>query len=258
MYLSKLHKIAKQPANLLIDNIRKAAREHDRTNPLKLYKTIVERGFLKPDEHQLAAVGRMDKLFEKIENQKHPVQATIKNLNAPKKQEGFFSRLFKPSDKAVKQADLVYALEAKDLHDTEGETISDPSITGMYIYGDVGCGKTMMMDLFYECLKRNNQVGNVRRLHFNKFMLDCHRRLHKIKQNAPPRNHKDVYKPYDVIPPLADELMRDGWVLCFDEFQVVDIADAMIIRRLFTELWKRGMILITTGNRKQTDLYRKK
>ena len=254
MYLSKLRQISKQPANLLIDNIRKAAHEQERCNPLTLYKTIVERGCLKPDDHQLEAVERLDELFHTIEKQARPIQAKVSNSKEQKK-EGFFSRLFKPSDKAVRQSDLVYALETKDMHDMEADKISDPSIAGMYIYGDVGCGKTMLMDLFYECLDRNNRVGGVKRLHFNKFMVDCHKRLHRIKQNAPPRNAKDVYKPFDVIPPLAEELVRESWILCFDEFQVTDIADAMIIRRLFTELWKRGMILITTGNRKQTDLY---
>jgi predicted ATPase len=85
MYLSKLRQISKQPANLLIDNIRKAAREQDRCNPLSLYKTIVERGCLKPDAHQLEAVARLDNLFQTIEKQARPVQAKVTNSKEEKK-----------------------------------------------------------------------------------------------------------------------------------------------------------------------------
>jgi len=258
MYLSRrVFASRKATGTLLIDKIRGAARESDKTTPIKLYTKIVEQGILHEDAHQHSVVERLDAVHNQIESQRGPRGAQVIDTN-PKESTsvgGFFANLFKPSDKAIKQGDLVYALEAKSHNDQEKIKLSDPTIPGIYLHGDVGCGKTLLMDLTYECLKHNGAVHGVRRLHFNKFMLDCHRRLHRIKQ-AVPKNRSDSYKPYDVIPPLADELMKEGWVICFDEFQVTDIADAMIIRRLFFELWKRGMVLICTGNRRPDDLYK--
>jgi len=257
MYLSRIVLARKATGNLLIDNIRAIAREKPRVSPLPLYEEIVKRGVLHEDSHQHTVVEQLDKFHRDIEFQRGARQAQVVDTT-PKKKSGGFGGLFdifKPSDKAVKQADLVYALDVKEQDQIEQNKLSDPGIVGMYLHGDVGCGKTLLMDLTYECLKHNGAVRGVRRLHFNKFMLDCHRRMHKIKQKIA-QNTSGRYQPFDVIPPLADELMQDGWVICFDEFQVTDIADAMIIRRLFFELWRRGMVLICTGNRKPDDLYK--
>lgn len=92
---------------------------------------------------------------------------------------------------------------------------------GLYLYGDVGSGKTMLMDLFYDTLP--NSVRSKTRIHFHNFMQDVHRRLHRMKME----HGNDV----DAVPFVAADIAEHGNVLCFDEFQCTDVADAMILRR---------------------------
>ncbi|KAJ1647038.1 ATPase [Dispira simplex] len=114
----------------------------------------------------------------------------------------------------------------------------------LYLYGDVGTGKTMLMDLLYNTLK----VEKKKRIHFHSFMLDVHQRIQRYRITAGSQS--------DFIPIVANDLASESSVLCFDEFQVTDIVDAMILRRLFTELFDRGVVVITTSNRHPDDLYK--
>ncbi|CAM9355328.1 unnamed protein product [Discosporangium mesarthrocarpum] len=111
------------------------------------------------------------------------------------------------------------------------------------MYGGVGTGKTFMMDLFYQ----ESTVKKKRRVHFVDFMLDVHERMHSCRQRGVTGDAM-VYN-------VTEELLEQGWLLCFDEMQVTDIADAMIIRQVFAQLWSRGAVVVATSNRPPKRLY---
>ncbi|WP_028033780.1 cell division protein ZapE [Chelativorans sp. J32] len=121
-------------------------------------------------------------------------------------------------------------------------------VTGLYVFGGVGRGKTMLMDLFFELVP----VRGKRRVHFNAFMADVHDRIARHRAALKTGEARGT----DPIPPVAAALAREAWVLCFDEFSVTDIADAMILSRLFSALFAEGVVLVATSNVAPDELYR--
>ena len=119
---------------------------------------------------------------------------------------------------------------------------------GGYMYGGPGCGKTFCMDLAYACLPGTDGVDK-KREHFHSFMLATHHALHKLGKSGGDSSR-------DTVALYASEIAKTATVLCLDEFQVTDVADAMIIRRLLDQLWARGVTLVTTSNRAPDDLYK--
>jgi cell division protein ZapE len=125
---------------------------------------------------------------------------------------------------------------------------ADTALKGIYIWGDVGRGKTMLMDLFFA----GCPVERKRRTHFHAFMLDVHERLRSYRNKL---KYGDIPNG-DPIHLTADDLAEEAWVLCFDEFHVTDIADAMILGRLFARLFERGVVVVATSNVEPSELYR--
>jgi predicted ATPase len=128
-------------------------------------------------------------------------------------------------------------------------------LRGLYIHGPVGSGKTMLMDmLFHHC-----NIEQKRRVHFHEFLLEVHRRIHEHKQmllqTVGQERHINFTSGRDSIRYVAEQISKEAKLFCFDEFQVTDICDALILTKLFNVLWSRGTILIATSNRPPTDLY---
>ncbi|RYH15027.1 cell division protein ZapE [archaeon] len=174
-------------------------------------------------------------------------------------------RLIKLMDK-LKNAAEVFPFErfqsAQNIV-SSGDTVSEeaknfaniPRLRGLYMYGSVGVGKTMLMDLFFNTC----HVKQKRRVHFHQFMLDVHRRMHEHKQSllhaVGKERHIQTDAAHDSIAIVAKAIAQEAHLLCFDEFQVTDICDAVILTKLFGTLWSCGTVVFATSNRAPSELY---
>lgn len=187
--------------------------------PMQRYQTLIDDGMLQPDPAQADVIAHLQRL--------HDALAVDDTKTSAPTGGGLLSRLGK-----------IFGQSAPSARSTP------PGIRGLYIHGPVGRGKSMVMDLFFE----GAPVTNKRRVHFHAFMQEVHGRLKEMRESGgEAQDH--------AIPRLADRLFAEVTLLCFDEFHVQNIADAMILGRLFDRLFDLGLVMVATTNFPPDRLY---
>lgn len=205
-------------------------------------RSLVEAGTLEVDAAQVAAARRLQRLWQRLAAYEEQFDRVRAAVDASRRAAREAAAVGGASDDDAPAA----ALNPATVHrpaQLPAAALAAPR--GVFLHGPVGSGKTLLLDLlFAEAPTRRK-----RRAHFHAFMADCHARMHELRQSATPASP-------DPIEALATELADEAWLLCFDELQLTDIADALLLSRLLGHLLSHGVVIVATGNQPPSDLYR--
>ena len=196
--------------------------------PKHLYIDLITQGALKANHEQRKTVELLQDLHDRLQTYDPP---PIRELNSGLK--SAVAKTIETGKNAIQSPDFAWIKDSEPSimnqigswfsQRKQGKIMTIKGPLGLYLYGSVGTGKTMIMDLFYNA----SPVNRKRRVHFHAFMHDVHKRIHQLRV-------KDKITS-DPIPLIATELTNTAWLLCFDELQVTDITDAMILRFDFSQ-----------------------